>query len=43
MLTYLEVPAATLVGWIAFGESPAATSLAGGALILAGAVIAARS
>jgi len=41
--TYLVPPLAVLMGWIAFGESPAALAFAGGALCIAGAVLARRT
>jgi drug/metabolite transporter (DMT)-like permease len=34
VLTYWEVPAAVVVGWIAYGETPARTAALGGAAIL---------
>jgi drug/metabolite transporter (DMT)-like permease len=40
--TYLVPPLAILMGWIAFGESPAALALGGGVLCVAGAVLARR-
>jgi drug/metabolite transporter (DMT)-like permease len=40
--TYLVPPLAILMGWIAFGESPVALAFAGGALCIAGAVLARR-
>ena len=40
--TYLVPPLAILMGWIAFGESPEALAFAGGALCIAGAVLARR-
>jgi drug/metabolite transporter (DMT)-like permease len=41
--TYLVPPLAVLMGWIAFGESPAGLAFAGGALCIAGAVLARRT
>jgi drug/metabolite transporter (DMT)-like permease len=40
--TYLVPPLAILLGWIWFGESPPALAFAGGALCIAGAVLARR-
>jgi drug/metabolite transporter (DMT)-like permease len=40
--TYLVPPLAILMGWLWFGESPAALAFAGGALCIAGAVLARR-
>jgi drug/metabolite transporter (DMT)-like permease len=40
--TYVVPPLAILMGWIAFGESPVALAFAGGALCIAGAVLARR-
>jgi drug/metabolite transporter (DMT)-like permease len=40
--TYLVPPLAVLMGWVAFGESPPALAFAGGALCIAGAVLARR-
>jgi drug/metabolite transporter (DMT)-like permease len=42
ILAYLEPAVAVLVGWIAFAETPSPAAAAGGALVLAGALIAAR-
>ncbi len=39
VLTYWEVPAAVIVGWIAYGEAPAQLALLGGAAILAAGVM----
>ncbi|QEC47349.1 DMT family transporter [Baekduia soli] len=41
--TYLVPPLAILMGWVAFGESPAALALAGGLLCIGGAALARRS
>jgi drug/metabolite transporter (DMT)-like permease len=40
--TYLVPPLAIVMGWIAFGESPVALAFVGGALCIAGAVLARR-
>lgn len=39
VLTYLEIPAAAVVGWIAFAEAPGAGALVGGLLILAAGIL----
>jgi drug/metabolite transporter (DMT)-like permease len=39
VLTYLEVPAAVAVGWLAFGERPGIAAAAGGALVVAAGVL----
>jgi drug/metabolite transporter (DMT)-like permease len=41
-LTYLVPPLAVLLGWLVLSETPPAAALAGGALCLAGVVIARR-